>query len=64
MKRREKTVDEERSAFLDRLIVALQALVEAGVPTDVQELLLYGNPDLGVKPKALEKAIIAAMAKP
>ena len=54
---------EERSAFLDRLMVALQALVDAGVPTDIQELLLYGNPDRGVKPRALENAIAAARGK-
>lgn len=48
-------------ATWDQLIVALQALVDAGVPTDVQELLLYGNPDRDVKPKALERAIVAAL---
>lgn len=54
-------MDENRSKFLDRMIAALQALADAGVPTDVQELLLYGNPDRGVKPKALELALAAAM---
>ncbi len=55
-------MDEDRDEVLNRLIVALQALVDAGVPTDVQELLLYGNPDRGVRPKALEHAIAAALA--
>ena len=46
-------------ATWDQLICALQALVDAGVPHDIQVLLLYGNPDRGVRPGALEKAIAA-----
>jgi hypothetical protein len=50
-----------RALRWDQLVAALNALVQAGVPTDVQELLLYGNPDRGVKPKALESALAAAL---
>lgn len=44
----------------NQLVCALMALVKAGVPSDVQELLLHGNPDRGVKPNALERALEAA----
>ena len=47
----------------EQLLLALRALAEAGVPTDVQELLLYGNPDRSVKPNALERALEAALKK-
>jgi len=39
---------------------ALVALAEAGVPTDVQELLIHGNPARGIPPGALKAAIKAA----
>lgn len=44
----------------EQLIAALAALAKAGVPTDVQELLMYGNPDRNVRPRALESALVAA----
>lgn len=40
---------------------ALVALAEHGVPPDVQELLVYGNPDMGVPPGALARAVSAAI---
>lgn len=43
-------------------VAAVTALAEVGVPTDVQELLVAGNPDLGIPPAALAKALEAALA--
>ena len=42
--------EEQQAAFL-------VALAEAGIPPDVQELLVQGNPSIGVPPGALGKAI-------
>lgn len=53
-------MDEDDVIRVDGLVAAVQALAEAGVPTDIQELLLYGNPSRGVGPRALERAIAAA----
>lgn len=50
----------QTSAATECAAAALVALAEHGVPTDVQELLVYGNPRLGVKPNALGVAIAAA----
>lgn len=52
----------DREETQARLVLALMALVKDGIAPDVQELLMYGNPDLGVKPNALEHAIAAALA--
>lgn len=46
----------------DGLVAALVTLTRAGIPTDVQELLLRGNPERGVAPGALLKALKAARA--
>ena len=40
---------------------ALVALTEHHIPPDVQELLVYGNPDYGIRPGALSKAICAVL---
>lgn len=44
----------------DRLVDAVTALAEAGIPVDVQELLIYGNVSAGIPPNALQKALKAA----
>lgn len=43
-------------------VAALLALAEAGIPTDVQELLVNGDADRGIAPGALLKALSAASA--
>jgi len=40
---------------------ALTALAEHGIPPDVQELLVVGNPDRGIAPGALSKAVKAVL---
>ncbi|SPL64446.1 DUF551 domain-containing protein [Ochrobactrum soli] len=42
---------------LDAATAALISLTEAGIPTDVQELLIVGDPSRGVAPGSLSKAI-------
>ena len=44
-------------------IAALLALTEHGVPADIQELLVYGNPLRGVKPGALRAAFSAYLQR-
>ena len=44
---------------LPPLVAALVALTKENIPTDVQELLVYGNPDRGVNPGALGRALFA-----
>lgn len=46
----------------DALVAAVVALAEAGIPTDTQELLLQGDPMRGIKPSALQSAIMSALA--
>jgi hypothetical protein len=41
------------------LVPALVILAQAGIPTDIQELLVAGNPMKGIAPGALERAILA-----
>ena len=41
---------------------ALTALAEHGIPPDVQELLVRGKPNMGVKPGALSKAAAAVIS--
>lgn len=43
------------------LVRALTALAEHGMPTDVQELLLRGEPMRGIAPGALNKALAEAL---
>ena len=45
----------------DAATAALVALAADNIPTDIQELLVYGNPDRGVRPGALSRAIAAAL---
>jgi hypothetical protein len=40
---------------------ALVTLAEKGIPTDIQELLVYGNPERGIAPGALSAAIKAVL---
>lgn len=47
----------EDKVRLDAATAALISLAEAGIPTDVQELLIVGDPSLGVAPGSLSKAI-------
>lgn len=53
------TIDSEQQAREVRLVVPLLALAEAGIPPDIQELLVHGNPSRGVPPGALVKALTA-----
>ena len=52
---------------LDAATAALISLTEAGIPTDVQELLIVGDPSRGIAPGSLSKAIatvIRALSSP
>lgn len=40
---------------------ALVALAQRGIPADLQELLIYGDPMRGIAPGALSHAIQAAL---
>jgi hypothetical protein len=42
---------------------ALVSLAESNVPTDIQELLLHGNPSRGIAPKSLRRAVLAAIGE-
>lgn len=42
---------------LDQTTAAMIALAEAGIPADVQELLVRGDPDRGIAPGAIAKAL-------
>lgn len=44
----------------ERLAAALVVLAEHGIPADVQELLVGGDPARGVPPGALAKVLAAA----
>jgi hypothetical protein len=53
-------MSEEQKNICDILAVdALTALAVAGIPPDVQELLVYGDPVRGIAPGALSKACAA-----
>lgn len=47
----------EEAERLDAATAALISLTEAGIPTDVQELLIVGDPSRGIAPGSLSKAI-------
>lgn len=49
---------------LDQTTAAMVALAEAGIPTDVQELLVRGDPDRGIAPGAITKALNTRPAAP
>lgn len=49
--------DADADADMTAAIRALTALADAGIPPDIQELLVYGNPKLGIAPGALTRAI-------
>lgn len=42
---------------MSRIVEALTRLARAGIPTDIQELLISGDPMRGIPPGALEKAL-------
>jgi hypothetical protein len=46
---------------LEMATAALVALAEHGIPSDIQELLVLGNPDYGIAPGALSKAVRAIL---
>lgn len=45
---------------LDCATAMLNALTEAGIPADIQELLVRGDVSLGIAPGALSKAVKAS----
>lgn len=48
----------------EQLAAPVLALAQAGIPPDIQELLVRGNPSRGIAPGALAKAIAAARPDP
>ena len=48
----------------EELIAALTTLAERGIPADIQEMLVSGNPDRGIAPGALAYALKAALRAP
>lgn len=52
---------ELRDPDLDAATAAVVALAEHGVPVDIQELLVRGNPAIGVRPGALLAATKATI---
>lgn len=46
---------------LEAAAAALMKLVEYGVPTDVQEILIHGSKQAGVRPGSLVAALSAAI---
>ncbi len=51
----------EDKVRLDAATAALISLSEAGIPTDVQELLIVGDPSRGIAPESLSKAIATVL---
>lgn len=47
------------TSLQDDAAAFLVSLARANISPDVQELLVYGNPDRGVAPRAIEKALAA-----
>lgn len=41
----------------ERLVEALVILARAGIPTDIQDLLVNGDAKRGIRPGALEKVL-------
>jgi hypothetical protein len=50
-----------RNLSLEILPAFLVALAEAGIPPDIQEVLIHGNPSRSIPPDALRKAISAVL---
>lgn len=40
---------------------ALLSLVESNIPPDIQELLIYGDPERGIRPGALSRVVKAVV---
>ena len=55
------SITEVRDPELDAACAALTVFSEFGIPPDVQELLVMGNPKMGIKPGALSKAVKAIL---
>jgi hypothetical protein len=51
----------DRDADLEAAAAALMELAVRNIPTDIQELLVYGNPMQDIGPGALSAAIRAAL---
>jgi len=49
--------------MIDSLTAALLVLTRHGIPPDIQELLIYGNPDRGIRPGALAAVLAAQDAR-
>lgn len=49
-----------KELYLDCATAMLTALTEAGIPADIQELLVRGDVSLGIAPGALSKAVKAS----
>lgn len=45
------------TADIEKLTAALVSLAQDGIPPDIQELLTHGNPDRGIPPGALARAL-------
>lgn len=52
---------ELRDPDLDAATAGIVALAQHGIPTDVQELLVRGDPMRGIKPGALSAAFLATL---
>lgn len=49
---------------LEMEVAALMALAEHGIPSDIQELLMYGSKRQGIAPGALRKAVKVLLYPP
>lgn len=56
---RNRTMTDKSNLITEALVI----LSAAGIETDVLELLVWGNPDKGVAPGALQKALEAAAVR-
>ncbi len=58
------TREADVAGLVERQAVFVTALAEAGIPHDMLEVLLRGNPRYGIAPGALKKALAALSAEP
>lgn len=52
----------EMADNMEEVAAALVSLTESGIPPDIQELLVHGNPALGIPSGALYRALVSARA--
>lgn len=45
---------------IEEVAAALVSLTDSGIPPDIQELLVHGNPSRGIPNGALYRALVAA----